>query len=173
MAAFPPRLPEESASAYEGFTLYCRMGTSRSTANVQREVSKSKRWVDEWSRRYKWVERAREYDEALSLETAQAVTDDYVGRVKAHQERYLKAGNDLHSAATMLLAIQRTRLNALAQRLADPLTREETAALIDSLSPQALGQIGRSFAVAADLEAHALGLERLLKQNADEPDNEQ
>lgn len=64
--------PGESLKAYTAFEVYLRLGAARTLERVRSEIGKgsvpaaavpSQRWIEEWSSRWRWVERARAWDE--------------------------------------------------------------------------------------------------------------
>ena len=56
-AALPwERQKGETPQAFEAFSIYRDMGSSRSTAKVGRKLGKSKNLMDRWSSRWEWVE---------------------------------------------------------------------------------------------------------------------
>lgn len=62
----PKKISEEPMKAKVALDLYLSMGVDRSIAKVAEQMGKAsgyKRHLEDWSSRYKWVERARVYDE--------------------------------------------------------------------------------------------------------------
>ena len=134
-----PRQPDERSAAYDARVAYVTAGPGRSLASVGRTLGKSTVLMERWSTKYGWVAAARQYDETLATLAARQHEQQYLAEVEAHRARYGVAGRALHAKA----------LAALAQL--DPATVR-------------LGQIVRAIITAADLEAHALGVGRLLAQ---------
>src|SRR3954454_13496870 len=58
-----PRLPNEGARPYEAFLIYRDLGPGRSIDKVQQKLNKNRRLIAQWSGDYRWVERARAYDD--------------------------------------------------------------------------------------------------------------
>jgi hypothetical protein len=59
----------EGTKAYEAANAYFTLGPARSIAEVARELGKSEALLGRWSRAYRWVERAGQWDDhAASLE---------------------------------------------------------------------------------------------------------
>lgn len=59
------RQPGESTKAYAAFCAYRDLGPERSIEKAGQMLDKprSKKWLGEWSAKYKWVERAKAYDD--------------------------------------------------------------------------------------------------------------
>jgi len=70
MAEIWERLPNESSKAYQAFCIYRDLGVERSLEKVAQNRGKpgSRSWLDSWSTKYHWVERARAYDDYLEQE---------------------------------------------------------------------------------------------------------
>ena len=79
------RQPGESSPAYQAFRTYIDMGADRSTADVARELGKSKTLTDRWCSQWSWVERARQWDSIPARKTEQAYED--MAREIAEQHR--------------------------------------------------------------------------------------
>lgn len=62
------RQPGESEEAYAAFTVYYTARLERSIRKTAEKVGKSRVLMERWSRRWNWVDRAREYDNALARE---------------------------------------------------------------------------------------------------------
>src|SRR4051794_29090074 len=58
-----PRLEGEGNRPFEAFILYRDMGPARAIGKVARKLEKSHTIVGRWSSDYRWVERARKYDD--------------------------------------------------------------------------------------------------------------
>lgn len=80
------RQPGESAPAYQAFRTYIEMGADRSTADVARELGKSKTLTDRWSGQWGWVERARQWDSLATRAVAEAY-QDMAARIADQHER--------------------------------------------------------------------------------------
>lgn len=80
------RQPNESAKAYESFSIYRDMGASRSLAKVGQEVGKSKKMMEKWSRAHNWVERAEQWDLEKDRQTRIALTRDIGAMRKRHTD---------------------------------------------------------------------------------------
>jgi len=144
MAAFPPRLPAESAQAYESACTYVSMGADRSQEAVGRKLGKSRQLMSRWSAQHDWVQRAALYDAALAAEAAARYTADYLAKLEDHRTRYENAGKALYRVSSRLLKMLDGQVDEL------------------ELTPATLGVVLRAFITAADLEAHALMLDEVL-----------
>lgn len=56
------QLPDESAKAFQAFSLYLKMGVERSVAKVGQKLGKSRVLIERWSSVWQWGERVRRYD---------------------------------------------------------------------------------------------------------------
>lgn len=142
-----PRLPEESAKAYAARAAYVTMGPERSLDKLRQQYGKTAaytRQLEVWSSRFDWQEHARRYDDTLAGIQAQQAAQQYLAALHEHRERYQRVGKALYAVAMAMLA----DLNA--QRA--------------DIKPNgnSLATISKALTTAADLEAHALGLDHLL-----------
>lgn len=73
------RQPGETSKAYEAFCVYRDMGLSRSVVKVGKDLGKAARTVEDWSRKYNWVQRTEAWDsipaKAMAESYAEMVTD--------------------------------------------------------------------------------------------------
>lgn len=106
------RREDETTPAYEAFRAYLNMGGSRSTANVARELGKTKTVMDRWSSMHAWVERARAYDSYLMT----AETD-------GHAEELARVRNRHMALADKLLDHLDNRLDDFIENNQDPSVR--------------------------------------------------
>lgn len=91
----------ESPQAYEAFATYRDMGAERSTAKVSRELGKTKALMDRWSSRWKWVERARAWDNELARKAKEAATK----KVKDMTGRHINIAMQLQKKALEALEV--------------------------------------------------------------------
>jgi hypothetical protein len=141
------RLPNETSKAYLAFAEYAALGSGRSFAALARSKGKNGAYVgqlERWSSAYNWQLRVAEYDKHLAQQTLDVAANAYREELEENRIRYKKTGEELHQAAKELLE--------------ELLKRKRT---ID-YTPTLLSGIVRAFEVAANLEAHALGLDKLL-----------
>lgn len=86
------RQPDESTQAYEAFTIYRE---ERSITKVAQRLDKSRTIIGQWSSEWSWVERCRQYDNAL-----QAVDfEERRAQIKAMQEKHRDTANELQTKA--------------------------------------------------------------------------
>ena len=155
-----PRHADESARAYAARVAYVTMGPQRSIDKVASEQKRGKSGATrntvlmEWSRRYGWVESARQYDEQVAYLTIQEAAAAYRADLEEHRKRYQQSGKALHGVAVEML----TQLRQSARTI--------------EYTPAALATISRALTVAADLEAHALRLGELLPKLSGDGDAE-
>lgn len=71
------RQPGESAKAFEAFELYCQLGEERSVRKVAQRLDKSRTQIGEWSSKWNWVDRARDYDNELKRQKLRAEKEAY------------------------------------------------------------------------------------------------
>ena len=77
---------------------------------------------------------------------------DYLADIEDHRRRYKKAGEELHLAVEAFLSKLGKRIEAV-----------EVSTLDTSRFAQDLRSLALAITTAADLEAHCLGLDRLIK----------
>lgn len=152
MAAVPPRLDNETDPAYAAFACYCLMADDRSTARVGRELGKTKKLMDRWSGRHRWVERAREYDAAVIAERAQAVQDSYIERLRREQDAVLKDAEILRLLAVQMIAGIKAGI---------VVTGDDGKQAVRPLQPQAIMGALKALQLAHDLSAHGLQIEQV------------
>lgn len=67
--------PDESAKAFEAFTVYLNMGAKRSLEAVGRHLGKSKALMERWSKRHNWVMRVDAHAQHWAALTRRAEVD--------------------------------------------------------------------------------------------------
>lgn len=167
-----PRIEGESARAYSARREYVLMGPQRSIDKVAvnqkgiKSGSRSSTLLD-WSRKYNWVESARQYDDTLVGIAVQEAAEQYQDDLKEFRIKYGKAGYDLYKVAQGMLALFARNLQG--QKIEG---KDGKVYIIPAVEMNAntLGQIKAAFQTAADLEALGLRVEHLL--NNDQPRNE-
>lgn len=70
------RQPGEGYEAYEAFRVYYKMREKRSLAKVAAALGKSKTLMENWARKWDWVERSRAYDNELEREAFKATVSE-------------------------------------------------------------------------------------------------
>ena len=146
MADYPARLAKESTKAYTAFTTYCAFGADRSCEQVAAKYQKSVSLIYRWCRVHSWIERVTMYDAQLAKEAAAATTAQYLADLEALRVRTRRMGQALYVVASKLLE----RLNAEIDTVA--------------INANTLVVIARVIVIAADLEAYALQVDKLLSQ---------
>ncbi len=63
---------DETAKAFEAFSVYLNMGVNRSLAAVARKLKKSEGLIARWSRRHHWGERIQEHGKHIAVLTRNA-----------------------------------------------------------------------------------------------------
>lgn len=166
-----PRLPDEPPRAYAARVEYVTMGAGRSAERVRAKIGlRSARRIELWSAQYGWVDSARQYDDAAAALRIQAAAEAYRRDLEDHRQRYAKAGRDLYTVATAMVAHMARHLRDAGRTLE---LRDGTTYTVPAvrLSDTTLGAVSRALTIAGDLEAHALRLEELIPQltDADDP----
>jgi hypothetical protein len=143
------RLPGESARAHTALLAYAELGPERSLAKLAQLWGKSRSYVgqlERWSARHRWQERVAAYDAQLARRALEHAADQYIADIIAHQDRYRTTGRELHAVARSMLS-----------KLTVALQHNELTFSVGDLYT-----IVKTFQAAAELEAHALSLDRLL-----------
>lgn len=143
MANYPEQSAAETAKAYDAFTAYCALGAARSCEQVADKYQKNVSLIYRWCREHSWVERAREYDAALSALAAEQHQARYLADLEAHRVRSTEAARGLYTVAGKLLQ----RLNKQVDTL--------------EITPATLGILLKAFQTSLDIEAHALGIDQM------------
>ena len=86
-AAIWLRRGNESAVAYSAFVIYREQAPPRSIRKVARVLGRGQRTLEEWSSKYKWVERAAAYTDHLDQLMLAANEEDIVRRRRETNER--------------------------------------------------------------------------------------
>ena len=74
----------ETARAWEAFSMYRDMGASRSIAKVARELGKNKVVLEKWSTEYDWVKRVAAWDAEKDRVARQAQLTDIIEMRQRH-----------------------------------------------------------------------------------------
>ena len=147
------RIPGETPKAYGAFVQYAQMGPERSLARLTAALGKTtvkQRQFEAWSVRWQWQRRVTGYDDTIAADAARAHAKRYREELEDHRKRYGSVGKALYSVSLQLLS----KLNEQKDDL--------------ELTPNALAVVARALIVAGDLEAHALGIDRLLSRLSEE-----
>ena len=108
-AAIWLRRGNESAAAYYAFAVYREQAPPRSIRKVARALGRGQRTLEEWSSKYKWVERAAAYTDHLDQLVLVAQEEDIVRRRR-------EANEQAFQLAQALRGLIRARLWALWMR---------------------------------------------------------
>jgi hypothetical protein len=160
MANYPTQRDTESAQAYQAACAYFEMGADRSTANVAQRLSKSKALMDRWSALHAWVDRSREYDQALAQEASAQHTTRYLQDLEAHRKKASDAGQALYTVAGQLIKQLNHALNQ--PRYVEGKDGKRYTLHGVDLTAGTFAIAARAMQTALDLEAHALGVDKLL-----------
>jgi hypothetical protein len=83
------QLPKESTKAFAAFKAYLDMGPQRSLALVGKQLGKSKNMMEQWSRKFDWVERVQAYNRYVANIEREAIeglaVEKAVEWVKLHE----------------------------------------------------------------------------------------
>jgi hypothetical protein len=157
------RLPEESSKAYAARVEYVTAGPQRSLDRLRQNYGKTTaytRQLEVWSARYDWAATARAWDDQQAAAAIQAAAEQYRADLEAHRKKAMDAGQGLYSVAGQLLK----KLNSA---LASPRQIKGEDGLFYTLhgidfNAAVLTTVSRALQTALDLEAHALGVDKLL-----------
>jgi uncharacterized protein YcfJ len=167
-----PRLENESARAYAARVEYVTMGAGRSIDKLADQQGRKKgssgsrsTTLLEWSRKYGWVDSARQYDEQIAYLTVQDAAQQYQESLRAFRVKYGKTGEDLHKVASVMLSVFAQQLQG--KTITDKDGKKHVIAAME-MNAGTLGQIKAALQTAADLEALALRVEGLLSEGGRE-----
>lgn len=168
-----PRIEGESARAYQARVEYVTMGAGRSIDKLTDQQGRKRgsersrsTTLLEWSRKYNWVDSARQYDEQVAYLTVQDAAQQHQEDLRAFRIKYGKAGDDLHKVSMSMLALFARTLQG--QRIEGKDGKVYTIPAVE-MNVSTLGQIKAALQTAADLEALALRVGDLLSvQHSDE-----
>lgn len=125
------RQREESAQAFQAFTVYAELGPDRSNVKVAERLGKSQTLMNRWSSWWWWVARATAYDSDLAIRAQKAAGD----AVASMRERHVQSA----------LMLQQTALAALRQLSESDLAKLKPADIV------------RMFATGAEIERLSRG----------------
>lgn len=98
MAAKPwDRRPDESGKAFEAFSVYIQLGTTRTLDAVAKQLKKSATIMGRWSSAYSWVSRAADYDSWVDLEARKKLDREAIKRKADMLRRHAETGRALQS----------------------------------------------------------------------------
>ena len=116
---------DEGAEAFEAFAIYRDMGVARSTAQVARELGKSKALMDRWSSKYAWVARAHSYD--LELDRRKRLGD--LAGIEKMRKRQIQVATAMIDLG--YVELEKRMKRATKKSKADTLDAREIVKLID------------------------------------------
>lgn len=145
-----PRYDGESAQAYAARVDYVTAGPKRSYIATGERYKKALTQINRWGSRFKWVECAEQYDNAVYSVEISARTQDYAQSIAAHRSTALTVGDELVTMG-----------RALAQQITSRLD-------IMDYKPSDLQTAVKAILYGMDLKAHALELDRVLEKSSDE-----
>lgn len=99
----------ETHKAYEAFWEYCRLGPKRSLTKTSQSLHKSREMLGEWSRKWHWVERSRQYDSYL----VRAEIEESREAIKKMRQNQITTGKFLQSKALEALKTKAESGNGL------------------------------------------------------------
>jgi hypothetical protein len=158
-----PRLPDESARAYAARVEYVTMGAGRSLEKLRQKYNRNTSYIRQlggWSSKYGWVQSAEKYDAEVSYITVNEASDRYRADLEAHRKKASDAGQALYSVAGMLLKQIDTALRN-PRKIKGEDGKLYTLHGVD-MTAGTFAIAARAMQTALDLEAHALGVDRLL-----------
>ena len=108
-----PQYDGESPQAYAARVEYVTMGAKRSYNLVGQKLKKARTQIYRWASRYKWVECAEQYDNAVYSVEITARTQDYAQRIAAHRSTALTVGDELVTMGRVLAQQITARLDSM------------------------------------------------------------
>jgi hypothetical protein len=145
------RLPGEPSRAFSAFVAYALLGAGRSLERCRQITGGSPgalRQIERWSSAWAWVGRAASYDAGMAQDAARLHKEAYAAEAEEHRARARRAGLALYGVSMEKLGLL---------RLAEL-----------EYTPASLAAIARALVAALDIEAHALGVDRLLAERQEE-----
>jgi hypothetical protein len=119
------RQERETDKAWAAFVVYRDLGPEeRTRAKVAEQLGKSARWIEIWSRRWNWTERARAYDVHMD----RAGTDAQVEAIREMKQRQVALGRRYQEVALKALE---TLADDIEAGIADDKVRKDIAKLAE------------------------------------------
>ena len=146
------RMAGEGAKAHAARVAYVTMGPGRSLERVGQSMGHkgASGMITRWAAQWRWADAAATWDAAQADEAQRRAGEAYQLELEAHRRTALATGKALCIAATRMLALLSDKLPTM------------------TLTPAHLGVVARALVTAHDLEAHALGVERLMQRMGEE-----
>ncbi|MBP5971588.1 hypothetical protein HW132_02245 [Brasilonema sp. CT11] len=156
----------ESNKAWAAFQVFRDLGGKRTITAAQEVLQRPigyRRTLEEWSSRYNWVARCREYDQYIDritrVQREQVKRDEYARKVEAYRDETERTAKAMVSMGARAIAIIQREL---ATRLQTP----------EVLKSNELAGLMRASVMAVDvgskLQAESLGIDTLVDTLADE-----
>ncbi len=102
----PPRLPGESAKAYGYLLAYCRMGPTRTLAEMSRRFGRTPECFGSFhGRRWNWKERVAAYDAAVQAADERLVREERENAERLRLRRVVEAREIYWDLSRRLLAV--------------------------------------------------------------------
>ncbi len=154
VAAHPwDRQPRETPKSYECFKTYLDLGIHRSQRETAEKHKKVLCQIQEWADKYRWLDRAMEYDNWLETSRHDAKRDVIAEQAELWQRRKQDECEESYNVATRL------RMKAL-EMLDSPLYVEERekSGVLTQVKPAKwnLGTCATMFKLAAELAMMAI-----------------
>lgn len=162
------RKPVETSQSIHALQIYLNLGPSRNLAAAadilhkqdltnqgarRRTYASALAAVERWSSVFKWRDKALEFDQKSAEAAALAYREKYAKDLEQHRVKYKLAGSRVWD-------FSRELLESMAEQLVK-LKKDKALVLDPSRFATDLGSIVRAMALAADLEAHSLQVEKL------------
>lgn len=152
--------PGESAQAYEAAKLYFEMAANRSLEAVAQKLHKSKTIVARWSGRWRWVERAADYDRYVDahredgLQQARASdAQKWIERDEALRERFYSLGE------VILEKMERMIREFPERDISRTETRDGQTVTINIRTQHSLSGLAQMLGAGAELQRLAVGIQ--------------
>jgi hypothetical protein len=142
---------------------YVLMGPQRSLEKLRQKYNRNTSYIrqlGEWSMKYGWVSSAEKYDSEVAYLTVQEAAEQHRADLASHREKAMTSAKNL-----MALAGGLTRI--MGDALTQPRKVEGKDGKVYTLhkvvvDANTLTTISRALQTALDLEAHSLGVDKLL-----------
>ncbi len=165
---FPDRLPNETDKQWNAFMQYLLLGGDRTIEKAYRKAypdpSKpvSSVWK-EWCFRNKWVDRAREFDNQLSVLAGYLLAQKYGDDVQRYYESYSKSHQVANQIGIQLL----TKLAEVTKLSIDKMPEKKAQIESVKLTATAFNSITQGLKNTHDSWQSVLGIERLAEKVKD------
>lgn len=150
----PPweRRPDETSKSYRAFTQYLLLGPDRSLEELRKELDRKPsylRWLEVWSSKYDWVDRATAYDAEMGKQALEKNKGKVVESLE-RQAREARAWQQASTAPVLSLLRQYGGIDGVVNALQDEgLPIREQLMLVS--------QLNRAWGRAIEVELRALG----------------